>query len=90
MGFGSSEDYKQELEVSRKENERLRVALAGAEAPRPKHFETGSIWSDSADPGTSVVAVAAWMALLLRVRAVQMNRPGMGRGRNRIGVALGR
>ena len=36
MGFGSSEDYKQELEVSRQENERLRVALAEAEAQRER------------------------------------------------------
>ena len=36
MGFGSSEDYNQELEVSRQENERLRVALAEAEAQRER------------------------------------------------------
>ena len=36
MGFGSSEDYNQELEVSRQENERLRVALAEAEAQRKR------------------------------------------------------
>jgi hypothetical protein len=36
MGFSSSEDYKQELEVSRQENERLRVVLAEAEARRER------------------------------------------------------
>jgi hypothetical protein len=36
MGFGSSEDYKQELEVSRQENERLRMALAESEARRER------------------------------------------------------
>jgi len=36
MGFGSSEDYKQELEVSRQENERLRMALAETEARRER------------------------------------------------------
>ena len=36
MGFGSSEDYKQELEIYRQENERLRVALAEAEAQRER------------------------------------------------------
>ena len=36
MGFGSTEDYKQELEVSRQESEQLRVALAEAEAQRDR------------------------------------------------------
>ena len=36
MGFGSSEDYNQELEVSRQENERLRAALAESEAQRER------------------------------------------------------
>ena len=36
IGFGSPEDYKQELEVSRQENERLRVALAESGAQRER------------------------------------------------------
>ena len=36
IGFGSPEDYKQELEVSQQENERLRVALADSGAQRER------------------------------------------------------
>jgi len=36
IGLGSPEDYKQELEVSREENERLRVSLAHSEARRER------------------------------------------------------
>jgi hypothetical protein len=43
MGFGSSEDYNQELAVSRQENERLRVALAEAEAQREREMPDADI-----------------------------------------------
>jgi hypothetical protein len=36
IAFGSFEDYKRELEVSRQESERLRVALAKSEARRER------------------------------------------------------
>jgi len=43
MGFGSSEDYKQELEIYRQENERLRVTLAEAEAQRERERSDADI-----------------------------------------------